>query len=31
MDLEEVWRIREEKIYPTLFGGEQRGIFYAFV
>ncbi|TIW07250.1 MAG: suppressor of fused domain protein, partial [Mesorhizobium sp.] len=27
MDLEEVWRIREEKIYPTLFGGEQRGIF----
>jgi hypothetical protein len=27
MDLEEVWRIREEEIYPTLFGGEQRGIF----
>ncbi|TIS72792.1 MAG: suppressor of fused domain protein, partial [Mesorhizobium sp.] len=27
MGLEEVWRIREEKIYPTLFGAEQRGIF----
>jgi hypothetical protein len=27
MDLEEVWRIREEEIYPKLFGGESRGIF----
>lgn len=27
MDLEEVWRIREEDIYPSLFGGAQRGIF----
>lgn len=27
MDLEEVWRIREEGIYPSLFGREQRGIF----
>ena len=27
MDLEEVWRIREEEIYPGLFGGQQRGIF----
>ncbi|CDX19528.1 conserved hypothetical protein [Mesorhizobium sp. ORS 3324] len=27
MDFEEVWRIREEDIYPTLFGGERRGIF----
>jgi hypothetical protein len=27
VDLEEVWRIREEEVYPKLFGGEQRGIF----
>ena len=27
MDLEEVWRIREEDIYPSIFGGEGRGIF----
>jgi hypothetical protein len=27
MDMEEVWRIREEEIYPTLFGSESRGIF----
>jgi len=27
MDLEDVWRIREEEIYPTIFGGESRGIF----
>lgn len=27
MDLEEVWRIREEDIYPNLFGQEHRGIF----
>ena len=27
MDLEEVWRIREEDIYPALFGPESRGIF----
>jgi hypothetical protein len=27
MDLEEVWRIREEEVYPKLFGGVQRGIF----
>ncbi len=27
MDLEEVWRIREEEIYPRLFGSESRGIF----
>jgi hypothetical protein len=27
MNLEEVWRIREEEIYPRLFGGRSRGIF----
>lgn len=27
MDLEEVWRLREETIYPTLFGPVGRGIF----
>lgn len=27
MDLEEVWRIREEEIYPRLFGPVSRGIF----
>lgn len=27
MDLEEVWRIREEEIYPSLFGSKRRGIF----
>lgn len=27
MDLEEVWRIREEEIYPSLFGGEGKGIY----
>ena len=27
MDLEEVWRIREEEIYPALFGRAPRGIF----
>jgi hypothetical protein len=27
MDLEEVWRIREEDIYPAMFGRQQRGIF----
>ncbi|WP_128971209.1 suppressor of fused domain protein [Bradyrhizobium tropiciagri] len=27
MDLEEVWRLREEAIYPTLFGPVGRGIF----
>lgn len=27
MDLEEVWRIREEEIYPALFGGEGKGIY----
>jgi hypothetical protein len=27
MDLEDVWRIREEEIYPALFGPGARGIF----
>lgn len=27
MDLEEVWRIREEEVYPRLFGPPSRGIF----
>lgn len=27
MDLEEVWRIREEEVYPALFGPRFRGIF----
>jgi hypothetical protein len=27
MDLEEVWRIREEDVYPGLFGPRVRGIF----
>jgi len=27
MDLEEIWRIREEKAYPKLFGPNGRGIF----
>lgn len=27
MDLEEVWRIREEEVYPGLFGEQMRGIF----
>lgn len=27
MNLEEVWRIREERVYPSLFGGNRRGIF----
>jgi len=27
MDLEEVWRIREEDVYPALFGPHVRGIF----
>lgn len=27
MDLEEVWRIREEEVYPRLFGRLSRGIF----
>jgi len=27
MDLEEVWRIREEEVYPSLFGPVSRGIF----
>ena len=27
MDLEEVWRIREEEVYPKLFGPVGRGIF----
>lgn len=27
MDLEEVWRLREEEIYPGLFGPLSRGIF----
>jgi hypothetical protein len=27
MDLEEVWRIREEEVYPALFGSRVRGIF----
>ncbi len=27
MDLEEVWRIREEEVYPALFGTASRGIF----
>ena len=26
-DLEEVWRIREEEVYPRLFGRASRGIF----
>ena len=27
MDLEEVWRLREEEVYPKLFGPLGRGIF----
>ena len=27
IDLEEVWRIREEEVYPSLFGTQSRGIF----
>jgi hypothetical protein len=27
VDLEEVWRLREEEIYPALFGPASRGIF----
>lgn len=27
MDLEEVWKIREEEVYPSLFGPMNRGIF----
>jgi hypothetical protein len=27
VNLEEVWRIREEQVYPSLFGGASRGIF----
>jgi hypothetical protein len=27
VDLEEVWRLREEEVYPTLFGPVGRGIF----
>jgi hypothetical protein len=27
MDLEDVWRIREEEVYPALFGPRVRGIF----
>src|SRR5262245_14809194 len=27
MNLEEIWRIREEEVYPTLFGTASRGIF----
>ena len=27
IDLEEVWRIREEEVYPRLFGAVSRGIF----
>ncbi|MGA1341449.1 MAG: suppressor of fused domain protein [Hyphomonas sp.] len=27
MNLEEVWRIREEEVFPTLFGQQARGIF----
>lgn len=27
MDLEEVWRIREEEVYPALFGPTSRGTF----
>ena len=27
MDLEQVWKIREEEVYPTLFGPVSRGIF----
>lgn len=27
MDLNEVWRLREDEVYPRLFGGERRGIF----
>ena len=27
MDLEEIWCIREEDVYPTLFGPNSRGIF----
>jgi hypothetical protein len=27
MDLEEVWRLREEIVYPSLFGKTRRGIF----
>jgi hypothetical protein len=27
VDLEEVWRIRDEEIYPSLFGGEWKGIY----
>jgi hypothetical protein len=27
LDLEEVWRLREEGVYPTLFGPVGRGIF----
>jgi hypothetical protein len=27
VDLEEIWRIREEDVYPELFGSESRGIF----
>jgi hypothetical protein len=27
MNLEEVWRIREEQVYPSLFVGTGRGIF----
>lgn len=27
MDLEEIWRIREEDVYPKLFGPHGRGIF----
>lgn len=27
MDFEEVWRIREEEVYPALFGSHVRGIF----
>jgi len=27
VDLEEIWRIREEEIYPKLFGPVSRGIF----
>jgi hypothetical protein len=27
MDLEDVWRLREEKVYPSLFGPVGRGIF----
>jgi hypothetical protein len=27
MDLDEIWRLREEEIYPRLFGTQSRGIF----